>query len=86
MFCRTLVKLLSKAKFNGPLYTHLQFGVGPNPLKVLSLNQSVMLSTECPLLFQNKLVDHGQFSMQSVYNNFANDITQPNWLESFIFK
>ena len=39
-----------------------------------------------PIASENKLVDHSQFSMSSVYFFVTNDSMHPNWLESFILK
>ena len=38
VFFNIALRCETAMKTNGPLYKHLQLGVGPNPLKVLSLN------------------------------------------------
>ena len=51
-------------KTYGPLYNHIQLVVGHILLKVLNkLITLCLLSTICPMLFQNKFADHG-YSLQ----------------------
>ena len=49
------IKCETAIKTNGPLYKHVQLGVC-----LVEFNLPIVLmSTECPMLLQNKLVDHG---------------------------